>query len=80
MTVQTLDATLKDASDRFAAKRPRTRAMQERAAHVMPGGNTRTVLFTAPFPIRIERGEGATLTDIDGHRCRELRGDYSAGI
>lgn len=80
MTVQTLDATLKDASDRFAAKRPRTRAMQERAAHVMPGGNTRTVLFTAPFPIRIERGEGATLTDIDGHSYLDLLGEYSAGI
>ena len=46
----------------------------------MPGGNTRTVLFTQPFPIRIEKGEGATLTDIDGHSYLDLLGEYSAGI
>ena len=80
MTAQTLDATLQDAMDRFAAGRPKTRAMQARAAEVMPGGNTRTVLFTAPFPIRIEKGEGATLTDIDGHSYLDLLGEYSAGI
>jgi glutamate-1-semialdehyde 2,1-aminomutase len=80
MTAQSLDATLQDAMDRFAAGRPKTRAMQARAAEVMPGGNTRTVLFTAPFPIRIEKGEGATLTDIDGHSYLDLLGEYSAGI
>jgi glutamate-1-semialdehyde 2,1-aminomutase len=75
-----LDATLKDAMDAFAAKRPRTRALHERAATVMPGGNTRTVLFTQPFPIRVERGEGSTLTDVDGHSYLDLLGEYSAGI
>jgi glutamate-1-semialdehyde 2,1-aminomutase len=75
-----LDTALKDAMDGFAAKRPKTRAMHERAAHVMPGGNTRTVLFTEPFPIRVASGEGASLTDIDGHSYLDLLGEYSAGI
>jgi glutamate-1-semialdehyde 2,1-aminomutase len=75
-----LDTVLKDAMEGFAAKRPKTRAMHERAAHVMPGGNTRTVLFTAPFPIRVASGEGASLTDIDGHSYLDLLGEYSAGI
>ncbi|MCA3575250.1 MAG: aminotransferase class III-fold pyridoxal phosphate-dependent enzyme [Aestuariivirga sp.] len=65
---------------RFAEARPKTRAMQQRACEVMPGGNTRTVLFTQPFPVRIETGEGASLTDIDGHRYLDLLGEYSAGI
>ena len=78
--MQTLDAALKDAMDGFAARRPRTRDMHMRAAKVMPGGNTRTVLFTQPFPIRVEKGEGATLTDIDGHSYLDLLGEYSAGI
>jgi glutamate-1-semialdehyde 2,1-aminomutase len=78
--LQTLDATLKDAMEGFAAKRPRTRALHERAVEVMPGGNTRTVLFTAPFPIRVAKGEGATLTDVDGHSYLDLLGEYSAGI
>ncbi len=46
----------------------------------MPGGNTRTVLFYAPFPICAARGEGAYLTDIDGHRYLNLLGEYTAGI
>ncbi|MCB1431583.1 MAG: aminotransferase class III-fold pyridoxal phosphate-dependent enzyme [Alphaproteobacteria bacterium] len=46
----------------------------------MPGGNTRTVLFTAPFPIRAEKASGAHITDIDGHTYLDLLGEYSAGI
>ena len=52
MPAPDVETALAEASAGFAAKRPKTRAMHERAAHVMPGGNTRTVLFTAPFPLR----------------------------
>jgi glutamate-1-semialdehyde 2,1-aminomutase len=76
----TVDAALNDAMSAFAAARPRTRALHERAARVMPGGNTRTVLFTAPFPVRVEKAQGSTLTDIDGHSYLDLLGEYSAGI
>ena len=75
-----LDTALKDAMDSFAARRPKTKVMHERASEVMPGGNTRTVLFTSPFPVRVEKGEGATLTDVDGHSYLDLLGEYSAGI
>jgi glutamate-1-semialdehyde 2,1-aminomutase len=46
----------------------------------MPGGNTRTVLFTAPVPIRVAKAEGAILTDVDGHSYVDLLGEYSAGL
>ena len=80
MAMADIDATLDAAKSTFAAKRPKTKAMHERAAAVMPGGNTRTVLFTVPFPLRVETGEGATITDIDGHSYLDLLGEYSAGI
>ena len=80
MTMADIDATLDAAKATFTAKRPKTHAMHERAAAVMPGGNTRTVLFTVPFPLRVEKGEGATITDIDGHSYLDLLGEYSAGI
>jgi glutamate-1-semialdehyde 2,1-aminomutase len=76
----TPDTALHEAMDAFAEARPKTKAMQARAEQVMPGGNTRTVLFTQPFPIRIGKGEGATLTDIDGHSYLDLLGEYSAGL
>ena len=78
--MSSLDQALAEAQAGFAAAHPRSLAMHQRAARVMPGGNTRTVLFTAPFPIRAERGEGATLTDVDGHAYLDLLGEYSAGI
>lgn len=78
--MQQIDTVLDEAKASFAAKRPRTKAMHGRAAEVMPGGNTRTVLFTAPFPIRIETAQGATITDIDGNSYLDLLGEYSAGI
>ena len=75
-----LDRALAAAVDNFVAKRPKTAAMHERAKAVMPGGNTRTVLFSKPFPIRVARATGCHLTDIDGHRYVDLVGEYSAGI
>jgi glutamate-1-semialdehyde 2,1-aminomutase len=74
------DAALEEAFERFRAKRPNTASLHERAAKVMPGGNTRTVLYTAPMPIRIARAEGAVLTDIDGFSYVDFLGEYSAGI
>lgn len=76
----TIDLALAEAATKFAAKRPATAALHERARAVMPGGNTRTVLYTAPFPIRIAKADGATLEDVDGHSYIDFVGEYSAGI
>lgn len=46
----------------------------------MPGGNTRTVLFHGPFPLRIAGGKGARLRDVDGHEYLNLLGEYTAGL
>ena len=75
-----IDDALGVAVENFAAKRPKTAALHDRAKAVMPGGNTRTVLFSAPFPLRIARAEGSTLYDVDGHNYIDYLGEYSAGI
>ena len=77
---RTLDDALLEARESYAARRPRSKAQHEAARAVMPGGNTRTVLFYGPFPICAAKGEGAWLTDIDGHRYLNLLGEYTAGI
>jgi glutamate-1-semialdehyde 2,1-aminomutase len=46
----------------------------------MPGGNTRTVLHTSPFPLTIASGEGCKLRTIDGHEYVDFLGEYTAGI
>lgn len=74
------DAALSEAVDRYVAKRPKTQALHRRAKEVMPGGNTRTVLYHPPFPVRVDTAEGARLTDVDGNQYIDFLGEYSAGI
>ena len=75
-----IDAALADARQRYVDSRPKSLETFEAAAEVMPGGNTRTVLFHGPYPFRAAGGEGAWLTDVDGHRVLNLLGEYTAGL
>ncbi len=75
-----LESALLEARATYAAARPKSAEMHEAARRVMPGGNTRTVLFWSPFPISMARGEGAKLWDADGHAYTDLLGEYTAGL
>lgn len=71
---------LEEAKADYARAHPASRAVHERAASHLPGGNTRTGVFVDPFPVAWARGEGAYLWDEDGHRCTDFLGEASAGI
>jgi glutamate-1-semialdehyde 2,1-aminomutase len=64
----------------FGDRNPNSRRYFESARKVLPGGHTRTVLTHPPFPLVFASGEGATLTDVDGHVYIDLLGDYTAGL
>lgn len=53
--------------DEWAAANPRSRAIHERAARVLPGGVTHDSRRAAPFPVAITRAGGGHKTDADGH-------------
>jgi len=78
------NATLEDAvaaaEARYIAANPKSRARFEAARRAMPGGNTRTTLHYDPFPLAIQRGEGARITDLDGHDYADFLGEYTAGL
>ncbi len=71
---------LAEARERFIAANPKSRGRWENARAVMPGGNTRTVLHYDPFPLTMVKGEGAYLTDLDGHGYTDFLNEYSAGL
>jgi glutamate-1-semialdehyde 2,1-aminomutase len=75
-----LGALLADAELRYVERNPESRRLHEQRARVMPGGNTRTVIHVPPFPLTIVRGEGARLTDADGHVYVDFLGEYTAGL
>ena len=80
LTNATVHAALAEARERFIAANPASVAAHVEATAVMPGGNTRTVLFYAPFPLTMARGAGCCLWDADGHEYVDLLGEYSAGL
>ena len=75
-----LAALVADAERCYVERNPESRRLHERRAQVMPGGNTRSVIHVPPFPLTIVRGEGARLTDADGHVYVDFLGEYTAGL
>ncbi len=53
-------------------RNPRSCALFAQALRSLPGGNTRTGVWFDPFPPYVERGEGAYLWDVDGHRLLDF--------
>jgi glutamate-1-semialdehyde 2,1-aminomutase len=75
-----IDAALTEAREAYVTRNPQSFARFVEATAVMPGGNTRTVLHYAPFPLGIARGEGCRLWDLDGTEYIDFLGEYTAGI
>ncbi len=75
-----LSTALAQATARYTADHPVSRQLAERAARVLPGGNTRSVLHIDPFAFRVISADGPILHDADGHHYVDLLGDYSAGL
>ena len=78
--MEQLNHAIEDARSRYASANPLSQAADASAARYLPGGNTRTVLHYEPFPLTMVRGEGAELTDLDGHRYVDMVGEYSAAL
>ena len=75
-----LDHALADAIERYRAAHPESARIHAAALQALPGGNTRSVLFFAPFPPAMARGEGCYLWDADGHRYLDALGEFTAGL
>jgi glutamate-1-semialdehyde 2,1-aminomutase len=75
-----IDAALAEAIERYRADNPKSLARHVEACAALPGGNTRTVIHVDPFPLAIRHGEGARLTDLDGHEYIDFLSEFTAGI
>jgi glutamate-1-semialdehyde 2,1-aminomutase len=52
----------------FETRCAKSKALIEEAKHYIPGGVQHNLAFNYPFPLAIERAEGAYLWDVDGNR------------
>jgi glutamate-1-semialdehyde 2,1-aminomutase len=75
MTNKALPVTRKYADPGSAAAR-----LYRQARSVMPGGNSRTSVFIAPYPPYAAEGQGCWLVDADGDRRLDLLNNYTSLI
>ena len=62
----------------YEARTPQSKKAAERARKVMPGGETRTVTFHAPYPLTGDHGSGCQFTDLDGNVYFDLISNYTS--
>jgi glutamate-1-semialdehyde 2,1-aminomutase len=75
-----LDDALAEARETYTRRRPQSLARHVEATAVMPGGNTRSVLYHGPFPLAVAHGEGCRITDADDITYINMIGEYTAGL
>jgi glutamate-1-semialdehyde 2,1-aminomutase len=64
----------------FRRRTPRSAEAFASAKRVMPGGDTRTVAFHAPYPLTVERGQGCRFVDVDGNEYVDVLNNYTSLI
>src|SRR5215207_5767417 len=52
----------------------------ERAKRVLPGGDTRTVAFHAPYPLTVTEGSGCRIVDVDDNGYIDVLNNYTSLI
>jgi glutamate-1-semialdehyde 2,1-aminomutase len=76
-------ATVQDAIEaakaRFAERNPKSLKLHREALKSLPGGNTRSLLHTLPFPVIMSKGEGYQVVSEDGHTYTDFVGELTAG-
>lgn len=77
---QTILQALEAAQARYVAANPLSHEQHLKAAKVLPGGNTRSVLFSTPFPITLTSSRGCKVTSLDGREYIDFLGEYTAGL
>ena len=60
------DSNTRGELERYLELTAKSRAAWERAKEHLPGGDSRTSIFWAPYPVFAEHGEGCRLWDLDG--------------
>ena len=57
----------------FLERTPISASMRPRFQRVMPGGETRSITYYAPYPVVIKSGCGGLITDVDGNQYDTLQ-------
>jgi glutamate-1-semialdehyde 2,1-aminomutase len=62
---------------KFRKRTPKSAELTERAAKVLPGGETRSAVYHPPYSVVVDRGTGPRVWDIDGNDYLDLSNNYT---
>ena len=69
-----------DVMARYRGRTAGSRARHEEAQRYLPGGETRSATWYAPYPTYMVAGDGAWLRDCDGHRYLDFLNNFTSLI
>lgn len=75
-----VQAALQKATANFIAVNSASEKVFNRASDHLPAGNTRSTLFSPPFPLAITIASGCSIRSADGDVYLDMVGEYTAGI
>ena len=75
-----LSSALKAARARFTERNPKSLESYNEALSYFPGGNTRTLLHSLPYPMTFASGHSCYLTSVDGDTYLDFLAEYTSGI
>lgn len=78
--VVNLEGELRRLRSDYKLRNPQSLKLHTCACRYLPGGNTRTGIFSSPFPLFLASGAGARVLDVDGNGYVDFFGDFTAGI
>lgn len=64
----------------YRARTPKSSQLFETAKTVLPGGDTRSVLYFPPYPTFVERGSGCLVWDVDNNEYIDFLNNYTSLI
>src|SRR5262249_3241323 len=70
--------THRSLTERYEAEFPGSRKLHDQARTIFPNGVTHDLRHLEPFPVYIERAEGAHKWDVDGHRFVDFWSGHGA--
>ncbi|KAL1591510.1 hypothetical protein SLS60_011902 [Paraconiothyrium brasiliense] len=76
----TAKEALEAAKARFVERNATSLTLHNEAVKSLPGGNTRSLLHTAPFPVFLKKGSGYQVTSEDGHTYTDFVGEMTAAL
>lgn len=71
---------LEDLEHRYRDRNGESEHLFEKACSVLPGGDTRSVTYTPPYPTFIDEAAGCRMTTVDGDEVIDFLNNYTQSI